>query len=322
MNIGILGTGSIAHKMADTIIRMDSNVNLYAVASRTSEKAEIFANKFGIPNYYASYEELVKDVNIDLIYVATPHSRHFEDCMLCLENGKNVLCEKAFTANANQAKTVISYAENKGLFISEAIWTRFMPMRFVLDNIIESGVIGNISALTANLGYELSHKERLQKPELAGGALLDLGVYTINFAVMTFKSDIADIKSSCIKNEFGVDITNSIIISFKDGKTAVLHSNAAAATDRLGIIYGSKGRIEFQNINNCEGIRVIMNNGEVTEYKTPPQISGYEYEVEESLKAIKNKKTETHFMPHTETVRIMKIMDSLRKEWGIVYPFE
>lgn len=322
MNIGILGTGSIAHKMADTICRMDNDVTLYAAGSRTSEKSERFAKDFGIPNCYASYRELAENSNIDLIYIATPHSRHFEDCMLCLENGKNVLCEKAFTANANQAKTVLSYAESHGLFISEAIWTRFMPMRFVLDKIIASGVIGDISALTANLGYELSHKERLQKPELAGGALLDLGVYTINFALMTFKSDIADIKSSCIKNEFGIDKTNSIIITFTDGKTAVLHSNAAAATDRLGMIYGSKGRIEFKNINNCKGIRVILNNGDITEYNTPPQISGYEYEVEESLKAIKAKKTETTFMPHSETVRVMEIMDSLRKEWGIAYPFE
>ncbi len=326
MNIGILGSGSIAHKMAYTINKMN-DVKLYAVGSRTLDKAQSFAKEFEIPKYYSSYEELVKDDNIDLIYIATPHSRHYEDCMLCLENGKNVLCEKAFTANAKQAKEVISYAEQHKLFISEAIWTRFMPMRFVLDKIIESEIIGDISALTANLGYELSHKERLQKPELAGGALLDLGVYTINFALMAFGNDIKDIKSSCIKNEYGVDKANSIIINFADNKTAVLHSNAAAATDRLGIIYGTKGRIDFYNINNCEAIKVIMNAEtpsqiSVHEYDAPSQISGYEYEVEASVKAIKEGKTETPFMPHTETIRIMEIMDNLRSEWGIRYPFE
>ena len=321
MNIGILGTGSIAEKMAATINQMNS-AKLYAVGSRTIEKAEIFAEKFDISKSCGSYEELVKDGNIDLIYIATPHSRHYEDCMLCLENGKNVLCEKAFTANAKQAREVVSYAEKRKLFVSEAIWTRFMPMRFTLDKIIESGVIGDISALTANLGYELSHKERLQKPELAGGALLDLGVYTINFALMAFGSKIIDIKSSCVKNEYGIDKTNSMIMTFSGGKTAVLHSNAAAITDKTGIIYGTKGRIEFLNINNCEGIRVILNNGEITEYETPSQISGYEYEVEASLQAIKEGRTETHFMPHIETIRVMEIMDSLRKEWGIIYPFE
>ncbi|MBE6852326.1 MAG: Gfo/Idh/MocA family oxidoreductase [Ruminococcus sp.] len=321
MNIGILGSGSIAGKMAYTISQM-KDAELYAVASRTKEKAVSFAEKWNIPVYYDSYEALVRDSNIDLVYIATPHSRHFEDCMLCIENNKNVLCEKAFTANAVQAGKVLSFAKEKKLFICEAIWTRFMPMRFVLNEIIESGVIGKISSLTANLGYELSEKERVQKPELAGGALLDLGIYPINFALMAFGNDIADISSTCVKNIYGVDITNSIVITFSDGKLAVLHSNAAAETDKLGVIYGTKGRIEFCNINNCEGIRVILNDNTITHYETPKQISGYEYEVKAAIDAIRNGKTETIYMPHSETIRVMEIMDNLRKEWGVVYPFE
>ncbi|MCM1299688.1 MAG: Gfo/Idh/MocA family oxidoreductase [Firmicutes bacterium] len=321
MNIGILGAGNIARKMAETVSRME-NADLYGIASRSFDKAKAFAEEFNIPNCFGSYEELAKDGNVDLVYIATPHSRHYEDCMLCLENRRNVLCEKAFTVNAKQADEVLNYARRRGLFISEAMWTRFMPMRSVLDGIVGSGEIGEISALTANLGYELSHVERLQKPELAGGALLDLGVYTINFALMAFGNNISDIRSSCVKNGYGVDKTNSIIITFADGKTALLHSNAAAATDRLGIIYGTEGRIEFYNINNCEGIKVIPAEGAVTEYKTPAQITGYEYEVEASLKAIGEGKTETPFMPHSETLRVMEIMDSLRKEWGVKYPFE
>ncbi len=321
MRIGILGAGSIAEKMAETINKM-KGAELYAVGSRTAEKAKAFAERFNIPKYYGSYEQLAADVQIDLMYIATPHSSHYENIMLCLKNGRNVLCEKAFTANAKQAKEVIGYAKEHNIFISEAIWTRFMPMRFTLDELINSGVIGEISSLTANLGYELSHVERLQKPELAGGALLDLGVYTINFALMAFGSNIKNIKSSCVKNSYGVDKTNSIILTYEDGKTAILHSNAAAFTDRLGIIYGTKGRIEFQNINNCEGIRVILNNGEVMTYPAPPQITGYEYEVEASLAAIGDGRIETEFMPHEETVRVMEIMDGLREDWGIVFPFE
>lgn len=321
MNFAIIGTGSIAHKMAATVKKMDG-VELYAVASRTAEKAESFAREFGAKCFYGSYEALAKDEKIDLVYIATPHSRHHTDCMICLENGRNVLCEKAFTANSVQAKKIIDYAEKRNLFISEAIWTRFMPMRFVLDEIISSGVAGEISSLTANLGYELSGKERLQKRELAGGALLDLGVYTINFALMAIHSEISSIKSCCTKNSDGVDRTNSVLISFADGKTAVLHSNAAANTDKKGILYGTKGRIEFENINNCEGIRVILNDGTQKFYETPPQISGYEYEVQECAAAIAQGKTETDFMPHAETIRVMEIMDGLRKEWGVVYPFE
>ena len=168
----------------------------------------------------------------------------------------------------------------------------------------------------------IHHKERVQKPELAGGALLDIGIYTINFALMTFGNDIAEIKSTCIKNKYGVDIIDNILITFNDNKTALLHNNTTANTDKLGVIYGTNGRIEFNNINNCEGIKVILNNGEIQNYETPPQISGYEYEVEASLNAIKAGKIETDFMPHCETLRVMKIMDSLRNEWGIKYPFE
>ena len=321
MNIGILGTGGIAHKMAYTVSKM-SGAALTAVGSRSRESSESFAAEFGIKKAYGSYDELASDNALDLIYIATPHSRHFDDCMLCLKNGRNVLCEKAFTANAAQARQVLEYAEEKGLFISEAIWTRFMPMRYTLERLIASGEIGRITSLTANLGYSLAHVERLVKPELAGGALLDLGVYTINFALMTFGGNIENIRSVCVKNEYGVDSHNSIILTFDDGKTAVLHSNMLANTDRRGIIYGDKGRIEFDNINNCEGISVILNDGSVSRYETPEQITGYEYEVTASLKAISQGKTECAEMPHSETLRVMEIMDGLRSEWNIRYPFE
>ena len=321
MNIGILGAGNIARKMAHTVNAME-DVTLAAVGSRSIEKAQAFAKEFGIPKAYGSYEELAADSSIDLISVATPHSRHFEDCQLCLNNGRNVLCEKPFTVNAKQAKQLIGLAESRGLFIGEAIWTRFLPMRFKLDEIIANGAIGNITSLTANLGYAISDTERLKKPELAGGALLDLGVYTINFARMVFGADIADICSSCSKNEYGVDLHNSVIIRFKDGKTAILHSNMDSNTDNRGMIYGDKGRIEFHNINNCEGITVTLNDGTVTKYETPAQITGFEYEVQAALLAIANSETECAEMPHSEIIAVTEIMDALRKEWDIVYPFE
>lgn len=326
MNIGILGAGNIARTMANTVNNMKKNntenVTLSAIGSRSKEKAEVFAGEFNIPKAYGSYEELARDDTLDLIYIATPHSRHYEDCMLCLESGRSILCEKAFTANGKQARRIMEYAEEKKLFVSEAIWTRYLPMRFTLDSIIASGVIGKISSLTANLGYSLGHVERLIKPELAGGALLDLGVYTINFALMAFGGNVADIKSACVKNEYGVDSNNSIILTFDDGKTALLHSNALSNTDRRGILYGDKGRIEFENINCCEGISVILNDGSVTHYERPKLITGFEYEVAAAAKAISEGRTECPEMPHSETLRVMDIMDGLRREWGIRYPFE
>ncbi len=321
MKVGILGAGNIARKMALTVNGM-SGVTLGAVASRSLEKAKAFAEEFSAEKYYDSYEALANDEGIDLIYVATPHSHHYEHALLCLNAGRNVLCEKAFTANYKQAKELIDLAESKGLYIGEAIWTRYLPMRFKLDEIIASGVIGEISSLTANLGYSIAHVERLIKPELAGGALLDLGVYTINFALMAFGNNIEKITSTCSKNEYGVDTHNTVIFDYKDGKTAILHSNMNANTDLKGIIYGSNGRIEFENINNCEGINVYLNDGTVTRYETPEQITGFEYQVGASLEAVKSGRTECDEMPHSEILRVMKIMDELRAEWGIIYPFE
>lgn len=321
MKLGILGAGNIARKMAATVNGMNG-VTLGAVASRSMKKAKAFAEEFSAEKYYDSYEALASDSDIDLIYVATPHSHHYEHALLCLNAGRNVLCEKAFTANYKQASGLIKLAESKGLYIGEAIWTRYLPMRFKLDEIIASGVIGDISSLTANLGYSIAHVERLVKPELAGGALLDLGVYTINFALMAFGTDIKEIKSSCVKNEYGVDTHNTIIIEYNNGRTAILHSNMNANTDLKGIVYGNKGRIEFENVNNCEGINVFLNDGTVTRYETPAQITGFEYQVEASLEAIRQGRTECDEMPHSEILRVMKIMDDLRAEWGIRYPFE
>lgn len=321
MKIGILGAGGIARTMAYTV-RNTKNAELAAIGSRSIGKAEIFAAEFGVPKAYGSYEELAADKDIDLVYIATPHSRHYEDCMLCMENGRNVLCEKAFTANARQAAELIQYSEEHGIFLGEAMWTRFMPLRFVLDDILQSGIIGRITSLTANLGYPIENVERLREPALAGGALLDLGVYTINFAAMVMGTEVESVVSSCVKNDRGVDMHNSIIMNFSGGRTALLHSNMTSATDRRGVIYGTLGRIEVKNINNYEGISVYLNDGEVKYYLAPPQVSGYEYELEAAMSAVSEGRTEYEEMPHSETLRIMKIMDGLRAEWGIRFPFE
>ena len=317
-----MGAGNIASTMAYTISNMEE-AECYAVGSRSLEKAKSFAEKYNIKKAYGSYEELVKDPEVELIYIATPHSEHYANAKLCLENGKHVLCEKAFTANAAQAEEIIALGEFKGLLITEAIWTRYMPMRWVLQEIIDSGTIGEVTSLTANLGYIIDEVPRLKDPSLAGGALLDLGVYPINFASMIFGDEIERITSDCVKSETGVDGQNTIIITYKGGKVAVLHSNMFAITDRYGIINGSKGYIEVKNINNCEGIKVYNTEREVIKScETPKQITGYEYEVLSAIKAIREGRSECPEMPHRETIRIMRLMDNLRQQWGVIYPFE
>lgn len=322
MKMGILGAGNIARVMARTVNSMDG-VECHAVGARDYERAKEFAKEFEIDKAYGSYEEMVKDSEIDFVYIATPHSHHYDHAKLCLNSGKHVLCEKAFTANAKQAKEIIALAKSKNLLIAEGIWTRYMPTRKLLNDIINIGIIGNVTSLTANLGYVINEVPRMIKPELAGGALLDLGVYPINFASMVFGDKIKSISSTAILTDSGVDAQNSITICYEEGKMAVLHSNMMALTDRQGIINGDKGHIIVENINNIEKIRVYsLDRKEIAIYDRPNQITGYEYEVEAVIKAINQGKLECEEMPHKETIRIMELMDMLRKDWGVVYPFE
>ncbi|WP_077609904.1 Gfo/Idh/MocA family protein [Clostridium sp. Marseille-P2415] len=322
LKIGIMGTGRIASLLANTMIRMPQ-VNLYGTASRSLEKAEEFAARFSIKKAYGTYEELTKDPEIQLIYIATPHSEHYSNAKLCLEQGKHVLCEKSFAANFTQAEEMIALAEKKNLMITEAMWVRYMPMAETLKSVLESGMIGEPMTLTANLCYLVSEKPRLVKPELAGGALLDVGVYTLNFASLVFGDDISDIQSSVIKTDTGVDAQNSITLCYPGGKMAILNSSLRVLSDRQGIVYGTKGFLVVENVNNFESIRVYDTNRQLVEtHIRPEQISGYEYQIEASAEAIRNGWTECQQMPHKTTLNIMKVMDELRRQWGIRYPFE
>jgi len=322
LKIGIMGTGRIASVLANTMLQMPQ-VILLGAASRSLEKAEEFAARFSIERAYGSYEELAKDPDIQLIYIATPHSEHCSNAKLCLENGKHVLCEKAFAANYAQAKEMIDLAEEKNLMITEAMWVRYMPMAKTLKEVLNSGVIGEPMTLTGNLCYLVSDKPRLIKPELAGGALLDVGVYTLNFASIVFGDEITDIQSSVIKTDSGVDAQNSITLCYPGGKMAILNSSLRVLSDRMGVIYGTNGYLVVENVNNFESIRVYDANRELIEtHIRPEQISGYEYQIEASGEAIRNGWTECPQMPHKATLDVMKVMDELRRQWGIRYPFE
>lgn len=322
MKLAILGPGGIARSMAAAAAGLDE-VELYAVGSRTYEKAKAFADKWGFEKAYGSYEEMLQDPQVELVYVATPHSHHYQYAKMCLEYGKHVLVEKAFTVNAAQAEEIMGMARKKGLLLAEAIWTRYMPSRKMIDDLVASGVIGTVTSLTANLGYVLPHVERMQEPALAGGALLDLGVYPINFALMVFHGEVEKVTSTAVMSPKGIDWMNSITLTFADGKMAVLHSNMLAQTDRQGVINGDKGYIEIQNINNCEEIRVFDLDRKMTaRYDVPEQINGYEYELLSCVKAIREGKTECPEMPHSEILRVMRLMDRIRKDWGMTFPCE
>lgn len=321
MNIGILGAGSIASIFADMINHIDE-ANAYAVAARDIERANAFKDKFSFEKAYGSYEEMLSDPNVELVYIATPHSHHAEHAKLCIEYGKPVLCEKAFTVNREQAEEVFALAKEKGVFVAEAIWTRYMPSRKVINEIVESGIIGDIKTITANLCYPISSVERIVKPELAGGALLDVGVYCLNFAVMHKGNDIVSIESA-VSMEGEVDGQETINLFYDDGTMAVLTSGIYGRSDRKGIFYGEKGYIIVENINNPGKISVFDTDDKLLKEVVFDEIyNGYEYELLECMKCIKEGKLEPDSMPHDDTLFIMHLMDTIRDSWEMKYPME
>lgn len=322
MKIGILGAGNIAQNMANTLNAME-DAQFYAVGSRSMEKAEKFAKEYGAEKAYGSYEDLVSDPEVELVYIATPHSHHFEHAKLCIEHGKPVLCEKAFMANAKQAKEIFELAKEKNVFITEAIWTRYLPSRKMIDDVIASGEIGEVTFVTANLGYDIKDVERMQNPELAGGSLLDVGIYPLTFISMVLGNEIKEVVSTCTKTATGMDEQNAIILKYDNGVMAMAHSGMLAGTEQYGIVYGTKGYLIAENLNNVTGIKVYTKERKlIRELSVPKQITGFEYQVRASMKAIREGRLECEEIPHEESVIMMELMDRLRADWGIRYPFE
>ncbi len=320
MRMAIIGAGNIAEKMAATIAALE-DVEAYAIAARDYGRAVEFAKKYGFTKAYGSYEEMLCDDEVELVYIATPHTHHYPHAKLCLEHNKNVLCEKPFMVNARQAEELFCLAEKKGLLITEAIWTRYMPSRQMIDEIIARGDIGEPTSLVANLGYQLTHVNRMVKPELAGGALLDLGVYLLHFAGMVFGAEVERVISAASMLETGVDGRDSITLIYKDGRTAVMHSSMCAVLDRRGVIFGTKGYLEVINVNNPEKLTVYdAGHQEIAAYYPPKQITGFEYQVLACKEAIENGRTECAAIPHGESLRIMKMMDEMREQWGYEIP--
>lgn len=325
MNIGILGAGHIAATMAETIQKMHlqgEDVDLYAVASRDIDKARAFAARFQIHKAYAGYANMLEDSGLDLVYIATPHSHHYEHMLLCLKFGKAILCEKAFTANADQARRILTLSKLKDIPVTEAIWTRYMPFNQTIKKIIEEGQIGEPRTLTANLSYNIWQNERIHDPALAGGALLDVGVYTLNFADIFFGQP-SQVQAQAVIGETGVDESDSITLRYPDGKMATLLCGTRAISDRQGIIHGDEGYLVVDNINHPTQVSVYDLSRQISKtIDAPEQISGYEYEVREMIQAVEEGELECPSMSHRDTIRMMELMDHIRMQTGVQFPFE
>ena len=321
LRVGIIGTGWIAEKAAITLNGL-ANCEAYAIASRSKEKAEAFAEKWKIRKAYGSYSELIADPSVDLVYVGTPHSHHYDVTREALLAGKPCLVEKAFMANHRQAKEIVDLARERKVFLAEAIWTRYQPVVAIMRKLIGSR-IGTPRLVTATLGYSMGDKPRIMRPDLCGGALLDLGVYALNFVRMFFDADIVSITSQCVKSQTGMDLTNAMTLVLSDGVLCNLQSSAACVGDNIGVIAGTEGNLIIDNINNPQ--KITVNGPDRTYIETihvPQQITGYEYQFLACRQALIDGLLEPKEMPLDETLYIMQLMDGLRKEWGVRYPMD
>ena len=317
---GILATGTIAKNFAETAARM-GDVQIVAVASRSLDKANDFADTYRIPNRHASIEALASDSCVDIVYIATPHACHYEDMKTLITAGKHILCEKSFTTDATQAKEIFALAKEKNVFVMEAFWTKFIPVYRHLSRILASGEIGEIRAVTATYGYTTARQARKFDAQLAGGTLLDIGVYAIGFACMALGYEYDAIKSILVMNPEGTDATDAILLR-KGDAVAQLTCAIGSVIPTFAAIYGTLGRIEIPEFKNPERFTLRVDGKEPVEFAEPFEVNGFEYEIREARDCVLAGKTESSVMTAAQSIAVMEIMDEVRRQNDLVFPFE
>lgn len=354
MRWAVLATGNIANKFAKTILAMKEageNQELVACASRSKEKAEEFGGLYGIESVkcYGSYEAMLEDKDVQAVYVATPNNMHYENCVMCLNAGKHVLCEKPFTTSADEAKKLYRLAEEKGLFIMEGFWIRFLPCLIKMQEIIASGQIGEVVSARSDYGFiaKGARKDRKFNKELAGGALLDIGVYNFGFMRMVMGDrQPVDYTADYHINEYGTDDFSSIVLRYSKavesnnvvpsggseriniaensessekefGEYAIAHIITSIGLDipRNAAIYGTKGNIFLEDFQHADKMRVCVNGEEPQEFDFPIEMGGFEYEIREVEACVKAGKNTSEILKENDTVEIVALMEKMLFEW-------
>lgn len=321
---GIMGTGNIAKQFARGLKHVP-DAEMTAIASRALDRADDFAREFDVPHVLGSYELLAKSSKVDVIYIATPHSEHYANAMLALENGKHLLVEKPFTVNAQQAREVFAKAKEQGLFCMEAFWSRFLPAYSTAHDWLKAGRIGELELVTADFGLTVNYDpgSRLWNPELAGGALLDLGVYPLGLALHSFGRRPNSFISQVEKAETGVDLTSSLTLNYGHGQMAMLYSSLRVFTPRKAVLTGTEGRIELHPPFFC-GTEASLHgkDGTVLRADCPKRGNGYDYEAEHVGDCLRQGLIDSPIMPAADTLDMMDTLDAIRASWDLKYPCE
>ncbi|MNO37108.1 1,5-anhydro-D-fructose reductase [compost metagenome] len=320
---GIVGTGTIAEKFARDL-RYVSNGEGVAVGSRNYESAAQFADRLGLPRAYGSYDKLFADPDVEAVYIATPHPYHKENVAAALQAGKAVLCEKPFTVNSAELEGLIALAKEKNTFLMEAMWTRFLPPITKVREWLEAGRIGEVQLVKAEFGFrsDWNPQGRLLNPELGGGALLDIGIYPVSFASMLLGAKPDHIMSTVQIGQTGVDEHFSLLLDYGEGKSASLHGAIRLELSNGVHIHGTKGIIRIPSfLNSKEATLQVYGEGEEL-FKDGRESEGYAYEAEEVGRCLIEGLKESPLMTLKESLEIMRLLDQIRKQWGLRYPFE
>jgi predicted dehydrogenase len=321
---GIIGAGKIARKFAADLMLVE-NATLAAIASRTQEHADIFGDEFQVPIRYASYDALVADPSIDVVYIATPHVFHFEHTMLCLSHGKAVLCEKPFAMNEEQVLAMIAKAKQQNVFLMEALWSAFLPHFLKLKELLSQQVIGEITAMQSNFGFKINEQAspRLYEKNLGGGTLLDIGIYNVFFVteVMGLPDEI---EASAVFNESGSDMQCDIHFNYDNGSVAHLFSTFKAHIPIEAQIFGTEGNIKLTQRFYEPSCDIMISRDGGKNYETV-EVSerkgfGYQYEAQHVTDCLFQGLTESPVMTFYRSVELMKVLDAVRSGIGLSYP--
>ncbi|MDF7808682.1 Gfo/Idh/MocA family oxidoreductase [Pontiellaceae bacterium B12219] len=319
---GIIGCGGIARKFVSSLKALPTGT-LVAVASSSAERAETFAKETGLDPVATDYAGLLANPDVDAVYIATTHNFHAANLRQCLESGKHVLCEKPMTINAAQAEEMIALARAKNLFLMEGMWARFLPAIRKARELVNEGAIGEVITVKADLSFRAPQDadNRLRNRKLAGGALLDVGIYPISFASMVFGGTPAEIRSHAVMGDTGVDERSFYVLEYDQGRTAFLSSSISGSLPVEAVIGGTEGYIRVLRFLGAKEIEVCRNNQPVEKLSFPfPEEEGFKFEIEHVMECIAAGKTESPVMPLDETLAIQQTMETMRKQWGLTYP--
>ena len=317
---GVIGTGGIARSFVRDCTA--AGVEFVAVGSRTAHRAQAFADEFGIPRVHGDYEGLVADPEVDAVYVATPHSRHADDALLAIEAGKHVLVEKAFTITAAEARRVVDAARARGVVVMEAMWTRFLPQMSMIREALAEGRIGRPRLVEATHHQALPSDpgHRLNDPALGGGALLDLGIYPVSFAVDVLGVPTGAVAAGTLSDQ-GVDTQMGIVLTHGGGAQSMIHFALDVRSPNTASIIGDEGRIDLDDTWYCPTTwRVRDRDGRVVEeFDSREELTGYGHEVRAFESMIESGDHEGGEMPPEQSVAIMALMDDVRRQVGVRY---